>query len=142
MARKILYVLTYLNDDFYVRFSHVYCAGDRWSINRHLTRLAVATGWWFVCTRFFDYVHANYGHCMMTNKPGEAYDRLACDVAGKRWYAFEVSGPAFLLMHCLLTMSEELRIIANWERIDENAPEAQKNPTPRYCMYDQLQILV
>jgi len=61
-------------------------------------------------------------------------DRVACEMAGKRWLAFDVSGHAFLLLHCLLILSEELHAIANWERIDENAAEALRDPSPRYVI--------
>jgi len=57
----------------------------------------------------------------------------ACEMAGQRWLAFDVSGHAFLLIHCLLTISEEVRCIGSWERIEEITTTEQQKSTERWA---------
>jgi len=116
---------------FYVN-SYTYCAGDKKSINRHLSRLAVATSWWFVCVRLFDYIHSTVGYCAGSPQNATTWGRDACETAGQRWLAFDVSGHAFLLIHCLLTISEEVHCIGGWERIEEIITTEQQKPTERF----------
>ena len=111
--------------------SYTYCAGNMKSINRHLSRLAVATGWWFVCVRLFDYIHSTVGYCGGSPQNVTELGRDACEMAGQRWMAFDVSGHAFLLIHCLLTISEEVQCIGGWERIEEITTTEQQKPTER-----------
>lgn len=126
--------------------SHTYCGGDRKAINRHLSRLAVATSWWFICTRLFTHIQETVGHCSPIGAAATpsnvadamALDRDACEIAGHRWLAFDVSGHAFLLIHCLLTISEEVRCIAGWERIDELAAQEQQNSDTSRLSGEQL----
>jgi len=114
--------------------SYTYCAGDKKSINRHLSRLAVATSWWFVCVRLFDYIHSTIGYCAGSPHNLTASGRDACEMAGQRWLAFDVSGHAFLLIHCLLTISEEVHCISSWERIEEITTTEQQKPTERWAV--------
>jgi len=114
--------------------SYTYCAGDKKSINRHLSRLAVATSWWFVCVRLFDYIHSTIGYCAGSPHNVTASGRDACEMAGQRWLAFDVSGHAFLLIHCLLTISEEVHCIGSWERIEEITTTEQQKPTERWAV--------
>jgi hypothetical protein len=130
--------------------SHTYCGGDRKAINRHLSRLAVATSWWFMCTRLFTHIQETVGHCVPNNIGSSVgstssdatliLDRDECEKAGHRWLTFDVSSHAFLLIHCLLTITEEVHCIAGWERIDEIAAQEQQGHTDRYTA-DQLQCI-
>ena len=119
---------------FFFVNSYTYCAGDKKSINRHLSRLAVATSWWFVCVRLFDYIHSTIGYCAGSSHNVTASGRDACEMAGQRWLAFDVSGHAFLLIHCLLTISEEVHCIGSWERIEEITTTEQQKPTERWAV--------
>jgi len=64
--------------------------------------------------------------------------RDACEMAGQRWLAFDVSGHAFLLIHCLLTISEEVRCISNWERIEEITATEKQKSTERLVAHFQF----
>jgi len=121
--------------------SYTYCAGDKKSINRHLSRLAVATSWWFICVWLFDYIHSTVGYCAGSPHNITTSGRDACETAGQRWLAFDVSGHAFLLIHCLLTISEEVHCISSWERIQEITTSEQQKPTERWAAYFKVFLL-
>jgi hypothetical protein len=126
--------------------SHTYCGGDRKAISRQMSRLAFATFWWFVCTRLFTHILKTFGHCMLNNVSSTSsdatllLDRDECKKAGHQWVPFDVSGHAFLLIHCLLTIAEEVRCIADWECINEVAAQEQQGCTDS-CRAKQLQLI-
>lgn len=94
--------------------SYIYSCG-RWKLTRqHLLRLGVATFWWFFITNAFYYIENIIGSC--TNP--EFLTRKQCTRAGKIWLGFDISGHVFLLIHCLLTISEEMKCFKFWSKLD------------------------
>lgn len=107
--------------------SYVYCAGNWRSVFRHLSRLAVGTVWWFLCTRLFDYLHDTYCPCPTASSTSLQQSIATCEAAQQYWYLCHVSGHVFLLVHCLLTISEELRVFVTLENA---ASEQQSSVKP------------
>ncbi|KAL3226049.1 hypothetical protein MRX96_025267 [Rhipicephalus microplus] len=95
--------------------SWVYCCGDRALVKRHLSRLAVGTAAWFFTTNLFVVFEAYTSRCVV-DKHGT---REACLRAGQRWFGFDISGHAFLLIFCNLMIAEEARSFCGWERIGD-----------------------
>ena len=117
--------------------SVTYCCGDRQRVKRHLCRLAVATLGWYCLTSMFESVENATGICDplssnhtngMTN--GQTNKR-SCHTAGGKWTGFDISGHVFLLMHCLLTISEEAKCFTSWERISDVIKSEEELPTRR-----------
>ncbi|XP_077502837.1 acyl-coenzyme A diphosphatase Fitm [Amblyomma americanum] len=95
--------------------SWVYCCGNRALVVRHLTRLAVGTAAWFFTTNSFVAFETYTSRCTL-EKHGT---RDACLKAGQRWFGFDISGHAFLLIFCNLLIAEEARSFCGWERIGD-----------------------
>lgn len=104
------FIATYL-----VLSSWVFCIGKWTAIRRHLMRLGVATVQWYVCVTAFKHVEHTVGMCT----DSEYTDRIACISDGKGWLGFDISGHVFLLMHNLLTISEEVKTFKNWRKLGE-----------------------
>lgn len=116
--------------------SNTYCCGNRKDVNRHLMRLAFGTLWWFLCTKLFAVIQDSFGICVTD------YDlnRSSCEASGNRWVPFDVSGHTFLLVHCLLIISEEVKCINGWERIDEVIRKEMSSQASRYSSDDLTQL--
>lgn len=117
-----------LTQFFLMFFSNTYCCGDKRSVNRHLLRLGFGTAWWFLCVKLFDIIQGSFGICVSDYN----LDYNECETSGNRWIPFDVSGHAFLLVHCLLIISEEVKCINGWERIDEIIRKESTNPISRF----------
>lgn len=60
--------------------------------------------------------------CRPTNSSSrQQLEGIACEKAEKHWYMCHVSGHAFLLVYCLLMISEELRVYVNFESVQQSA---------------------
>ncbi|XP_067651512.1 acyl-coenzyme A diphosphatase FITM2-like [Haliotis asinina] len=95
--------------------SSVYCCG-RWNeVKRHIMRLGVGTFWWYLCTKSFEVIDSTVGQC---TKPG-INSKMECLQSGREWIGLDISGHVFLLIHCLLTISEEVKVFKNWRKIGE-----------------------
>lgn len=56
------------------------------------------------------------------NSPSlQQLDGVACENAEKHWYLCHVSGHAFLLVYCLLLISEELQGYVNLANVQQSA---------------------
>ncbi len=102
--------------------SYTYCCGKKELLIQHLARLGIATGFWFFWVNFFVYFEGITGQCVDKR---ELIDKIACLDAGGHWYAFDLSGHAFILIYSNLVLIEEARPIRGWEGIrdlirDEN----------------------
>ena len=100
---------------FVVVTSYTYCCGEPRRVGRHLARLLVGTFVWYVCTTSFEYVENVTGLC--ESDSAAHWDKRSCHKSGFKWIGFDISGHAFLLIHCLLTISSEARCVKDWERI-------------------------
>jgi Inositol phospholipid synthesis and fat-storage-inducing TM len=100
------------------------CCGDRQKFLRfHLPRIVIATVFWFVWTKFFNYIEFSFGRCSyrgFDSKP-------SCLKAGHLWNGFDISGHAFILIHSSLVMIEEARAIIGWEYIKDHLRNEEHN---------------
>ncbi|KAK7481718.1 hypothetical protein BaRGS_00027091 [Batillaria attramentaria] len=106
----LIFVTTYV-----ALTSWVYCCGQWASVKRHLLRMLVATLQWYVCVTAFRHIENRVGMCT----DSEHSDRISCTAQGKGWLGFDISGHVFLLIHNLLTMSEEVKSFKEWRRLGE-----------------------
>lgn len=95
--------------------SFVYCCGRISLVRRHLLRLVVATFWWYFCTNLFNFIESITGVCSINTY----LDKRTCVHAGKSWLGFDISGHVFILIHSLLTISEELKCYKNWKKLEQ-----------------------
>ncbi|XP_052817094.1 acyl-coenzyme A diphosphatase FITM2-like [Mya arenaria] len=82
-------------------------------IRKHLTRLVITTFWWYAMTNTFSYIDKVVGVCSLSSHK-KKYD---CLKAGRSWLGFDISGHVFLLIHNLLTISEEVKSFKNWTKL-------------------------
>lgn len=90
------------------------CGNWKLVIRKHLLRLAIATFWWYSLTKVFNYVDSVVGVCSLPAH-NRKYD---CLKAGRAWLGFDISGHVFLLIHNLLTISEEVKSFKFWTQLD------------------------
>lgn len=106
--------------------SFVICCGDRNRfIRNHLSRIFVATVFWFIWTKLFNVVESTYGRC---NYKGYN-SKSACLKAGNFWQGFDISGHAFILIYSSLVLIEEARTIIGWETIKTHLRNEEYNRT-------------
>ena len=109
--------------------SCVYCCGHWAMVRRHVSRLVVATSQWYICVNVFTSIEHTVGVC---NDRQYAY-KDDCDLHGKTWSGFDISGHVFLLIHCLLVMSEEVKVFKEWRSVgymlDDNNLVNKRNIT-------------
>lgn len=104
---------------FVLTTSYVYCCGqiDR-ILKHHLTRLFVATFFWWLWTGIFNFIEASYGKCNV--KDSAFSTKGACLRAGNYWNGFDISGHCFILIYGSLVLIEETRSMLNWDSIKEH----------------------
>ena len=124
---------------FIIMTSYTYCAGNRNQVRKHLIRPALATVWWYIATNFFNFVDGYSGHCSALQDT--LTTKKLCVSNGKEWISFDISGHAFLLIHCLLTIVEEARCILGWERISEIASKEDDSRQSQMLSEEQLTAL-
>lgn len=90
------------------------CGSLKLVIRKHMFRLAIATIWWYALTKLFNYVDSVVGVCSIATH-SKKYD---CLKAGRAWLGFDISGHVFLLIHNLLTISEEVKSFKCWTQLD------------------------
>ncbi|KAK3086366.1 hypothetical protein FSP39_017451 [Pinctada imbricata] len=95
--------------------SYVYTLGKWNMVKVHLLRLCIASFWWYTMTSLFLYVESVVGVC----SDKKYFFRDPCLKNGKAWLGFDISGHIFLLIHSLLTISEEVRLFKDWKRLGE-----------------------
>lgn len=105
--------------------TYTYCCGKMDLVKRHLTRLGVATIWWYFWTSFFNIVENSTGYCSVEGFS----NKRACVEASGHWSGFDVSGHAFLLIYCSLIIAEEVKIMKFWSRIPEVLQSEEGRPS-------------
>lgn len=109
---------------FLLLTSHILCSGDTYRLVKfHLPRILIATGFWFVWTKSFNYVESIYGRCNVRNFDSKS----ACLQAGHFWNGFDISGHVFILIYSSLVLIEEARPIIGWESIKEHLRNEEHN---------------
>ncbi|XP_031563174.1 fat storage-inducing transmembrane protein 2-like [Actinia tenebrosa] len=96
--------------------SAILTSGNVILIASHYSRLIVATIAWFLWVNFFEYVEHISGSCKGESRHGSKY---TCHKHGYFWEGFDVSGHTFLLIHCCLTISEEIKVVKLIEDLDK-----------------------
>ena len=99
---------------FVVMTSYIYSLGKWNMVKLHLLRLGMATFWWYSVTSLLNYIESQLGICSEPVFPS----RIACNKAGKSWLGFDISGHVFLLIHNLLTISEEVKLFKDWGKLE------------------------
>ncbi|XP_069113037.1 acyl-coenzyme A diphosphatase FITM2-like [Argopecten irradians] len=94
--------------------SFVYSLGKWPQVKLHFLRLALATFWWYAVTSALNYVESVVGICTEPIYPS----RVSCNKAGQSWLGFDISGHVFLLIHNLLTISEEVKFFKDWSKLE------------------------
>ena len=125
---------------FIYHTSFVYCCGNMTMVKKHLSRMAVSTVWWFTWTTVFDYIEQATGFCTVDLGIEHFDDKHSCRQAGGKWYGFDISGHAFLLIYNLLVISEEVKPINGWERISEIVNEEEEKLSGRFSESDLVQL--
>lgn len=96
--------------------SYTTCCGKRRHIaTGHLSRLAIATFFWYSWTMIFNVIETKYGRCNMKNID----NKVICLKNGGFWNGFDISGHCFILIYSSLIMIEEAKAINGWERIKD-----------------------
>jgi len=86
----------------------IYTRGDYRLIGRHLIRLLVATGVWYVIVVLFVRVEAATGSCKHVDMRGAP--RHVCLKGGHEWeQGHDFSGHTFMLLYLLLVINEEVK---------------------------------
>lgn len=104
---------------FTIFSSYIYCCAqkDR-MIKNHLSRLFIATFFWWFWTTLFNIVEATYGKCSIK---GPSYStKQNCLKGGHYWNGFDISGHSFILIYGSLVLIEETRSMVNWDSIKEH----------------------
>jgi len=94
--------------------SYIYSLAKWSDVKTHLLRLALATFWWYIVTTCINYLESVLGICSEPVNP----TKIACLKASKLWLGYDISGHVFLLMHNLLTISEEVRCFKDWMKLE------------------------
>ncbi|EDO46451.1 predicted protein, partial [Nematostella vectensis] len=88
--------------------SWVHTPGNLVSMLRHYSRLFVATLAWFLWVSLFEQIEHWTGVCKGQSSLDSKY---VCHKKGFLWRGFDISGHCFLLIHCALTISEEIQVV-------------------------------
>lgn len=81
--------------------------GEFKNFGKPLLRMLLMTLYWYVCTHLFEWLENFTGSCSNT---GHSTKRL-CIREGHAWLGFDLSGHCFLMVHCLLFINEEARVL-------------------------------
>lgn len=94
--------------------SFMYTACDWPQIARHLGRLLLCHLYWYLVTGLFDAINHRAGSCSSDN----ISEHSTCIKKGYTWVSFDISGHVFLLVYCILVISEECALVRKevWER--------------------------
>lgn len=117
-----------LSVPYIVLTSFILCCGDRGKvIKEHIPRIAIATAFWLIWTKTFNFIETFYGRCNAKN-----FDtKISCLKHGHFWNGFDISGHAFILMYSSLVLIEEARSIIGWENIKEHLRNEEHNRATR-----------
>ena len=118
--------------------SYTYCCGNKARVKRHLVRLAVATLGWYCFTSLFEIVENATGICDPMSP--DNINKQSCKKAGGRWLGFDISGHVFLLIHCLLTISEEAKCFSSWDRITDVISSEEDESTRRLSSGERSEL--
>ena len=93
--------------------SSIYTSCNLVLMAKHYGRLLVATFSWYFWVNLFLYIEDLTGVCEGDEK---FTTRRSCKTQGFHWNGFDISGHAFLLIHCCLVIGEEIQLMKHWEK--------------------------
>lgn len=97
--------------------SYIYCCTEKQKVFlHHISRILIATGFWWFWTTFFNIIEASYGKCSAKSFSS----KQACLKDGHYWNGFDISGHSFILIYGSLVLIEEARSLVNWDTIKEH----------------------
>lgn len=101
--------------------SAVYCNARPLTMIRHVSRLLVATGLWWVGTSAFNWLENRTGLCRYPGgqHPAAGLSKPACLARGGIFAGFDVSGHIYMLVLCNLVVLEEVGVVCRWGRLRE-----------------------
>lgn len=105
--------------------SAILTSGNVILIIRHYIRLIVATIAWFLWVNFFERIEHLSGSCKGETRHGTKY---TCHKHGYFWDGFDISGHTFLLIHCCLTISEEIKVVKLMEDLEREG-DSHESPS-------------
>ncbi|KFD58599.1 hypothetical protein M514_00292 [Trichuris suis] len=118
--------------------AQVYTINNRSMMNRHCSRLAIATVIWYLCVAAFVRVQRYTGFCTKTSH--ESLEM--CVSNGGRWVSFDISGHCFLLIYSCLLISEELVVFRKWDNLKkllEQASDASPPPQVTHLSMESVE---
>ena len=83
--------------------SVLYTGMNAWAVLRHVSRVGVAHVIWYTMTSLFQYIHKLSGEC---SNDSISTPRM-CVKQGNEWIGVDISGHVFLLIYCILLITEE-----------------------------------
>ncbi|KAK6617071.1 hypothetical protein RUM43_014673 [Polyplax serrata] len=98
--------------------SFTYCCGKKKLVLTHLSRLAIATGIWYLFTGCFQYIEENFGKCSFQGIVKDSR-KEACLSNGHSWFSLDISGHSFILIWSVLVITEEARAIIGWNQVGD-----------------------
>ncbi len=96
-------------------------------LTRHLVRLLVATGVWYIITLLFALLEEYTGSCENADRLG--LSRKECLSNGKWQTGTDFSGHTFLLLYALLIINEEVKSYDKGTKSVDQASAKTKNPS-------------
>ena len=93
-------------------------------VKKHFSRLFVGTLWWYICISLMNAIEHVTGFCY---KSEGIQTKAHCITEGFEWRSWDPSGHCFLLVYCLLIISEEMKCITLWDRIPEIIENRERN---------------
>jgi hypothetical protein len=123
-------------------------------MSRHGCRLLIATIIWFTWTSLFQVLEETTGQCLFPANPQTqtpaailySKGRRHCLKNGGKWTSFDISGHSFILIWCVLFITEECKAILGWDTIADfirneehkrrMLAEAQRRPSVSSADFD------
>ncbi|CAF0730918.1 unnamed protein product [Didymodactylos carnosus] len=98
--------------------SLIYTKGNYNLIMKHLLRLLIAIGVWYIITSLFQYIESVAGYCKHLKYSKS--NRQICLSSGYEWQeAYNLSDHTFLLIYLLLVVNEEVKSYdEGWKRLE------------------------
>jgi hypothetical protein len=108
-------------------------------LTRHLVRLLIATGVWYIVTYLFVSVESYTGMCKHDDMKGVS--RLVCLKGGYQWEeGHDFSGHTFLLLYALLIINEEVKSYDKGTKKGDEASKTTNNSGDTSPNLDQQRV--
>lgn len=117
-------------------------------LTRHLVRILIATGVWFIITNSFVHLESYTGYC--TNPAKGGLSKRLCLKDGHEWQeGFDISGHTFLLFYAILIINEEIKLydayiksIEQINNVQSEAAASSQNVSNKYSKQIDITIKI